>query len=236
MKKTIIALLALAGTLMADTPTAVALDWNGNTAAIPGATSSVTVAFTLDWNKFKSSTGDCELFSLSSGTDYKQGMGIQDGQYIGSWSGDSYGASYNYSLLDYNTAQIVFPEAPAYFVVVYTLKDTGTNITLREDLYFWDSNKNSLGPQSDDASSTYSQFNYVTPSNITLNSEYLSTDSVKVYTDTYDESAIRLAIAESMLPTSDTPGGSDSPTVPEPATATLSLLALAGLAARRRRR
>lgn len=69
-----------------------------------------------------------------------------------------------------------------------------------------------------------------------MNSEYLSTDSVKVYTDTYDEPAIRLAIAESMLPTSDTPGGSDSPTVPEPTTATLSLLALAGLAERRRRR
>lgn len=58
-------------------------------------------------------------------------------------------------------------------------------------------------------------------------------DSLQVFTDVMDADAAK-NLAMSMMSSNSTPG--TDTTVPEPATATLSLLALAGLAARRRRK
>lgn len=61
---------------------------------------------------------------------------------------------------------------------------------------------------------------------------YTTIDSLQVYAESMNEAQAK-ELAEAILATS-TPG--TDTTVPEPATATLSLLALAGLAARRRRK
>ena len=63
----------------------------------------------------------------------------------------------------------------------------------------------------------------------TLNISNACVESFKMYDTVMDTSAVK-KLAENML------YSSQSPTIPEPTTATLSLLALAGLAARRRRK
>lgn len=236
MKKTIALLLAMAGVAMADQP--INLDWTQDSAKLPNDTDSLTVAYTLDWNAFKNSTGDVHLFSLVDQYEYKHGMGTQDGQFIGSWYADYFGGgAYEYYLLDFDTSEIMFTDIPTYCVFIYTFEKNGDVCSLNEYLYFWDSNKNSLGQQtvSAEASSDYYPFNI--PSSIEINSSYVNKESFEVYTDVFDETT-RLAIAEGFLPSTNpnTPSTPESPAAPEPTTATLSLLALAGLAARRRRK
>ncbi len=247
MKKTIALLLATASAAFAATK--VDLEWNNNTAGLTGAglstSTGVTVAYTLNFANIQKQ----HFFYFLDEIGYGAGMGGDFGgsTYIGSWLvHPEYGGDYDWNILDYSADELLTSGA-AYMSIVYSMQYVGNKYTVREDLYMWDSVGELIAYDYDEASPSSSQLTFGNFKEININGSYVSTNGIDVYSGTMSEEE-RKAAALAVLGLNagddttggnggnDAGGGSTDTTVPEPATATLSLLALAALAARRRRK
>lgn len=253
MKKTLALLLATATAAFAATK--VDLEWNNNTAGLTGAglstSTGVTVAFTLNFANIQQEHFFYFMDELGNGA----GLGGDFGgaTYIGAWSVDAYGGWYDFNILDCEADDLLTSGA-SYMSIVYSMQYVDGKYHVREDLYMWDSVGELIGHDFDAGSPSSSQLTFGNFKEININNSYVAADGVDVYSGTMSDAAERQAAALAVLglnvggdDSSDnkgdegsnengSEGGSSSETVPEPATATLSLLALAALAARRRRR
>ena len=252
MKKTITLLLAATSVAMAKTTDVTDLlvwDENNTTASLVGAgftNSDITVVLTLNWQNFDTNSISHDIFTIRDGANHCLGLGMYfDGGYekdfnliYSNTGGVIYTNAYqgaNY-LNSVNSA-VVFTAGVITKTETYYVKDDKGNILKDEDgkyvtdkrevqkytltgyLYLWDG-----------VNETPSLIEIIFDSNA-LDIDYTSltlgpnsvVDKMAVYTGVTDNP---LNLAEKMLGLS----------TPEPTTATLSLLALAGLAARRRRR
>ncbi len=233
MKKTIIALLALAGVAAAATvsveDSSAALRNNDGDYALKGMTytleddgdllftanegisfaqqignyTTTTVAITLDFSKITLPTEASPLLTLGASTNI--GLGYSGGKLTGIWD-DNY-AYYSTATLTGKTDSQTF---------VYTVSTNGTRVYHNDSATYWSSTglKGAVGSVN---SMTLADWAVEGLESITVWS------GTNAYTDT--------ALASSAFAANNKSLG-----VPEPATATLSLLALAGLAVRRRRK
>ena len=251
MKKTITLLLAATSVAMAKTTDVTDLlvwDENNTTASLVGAgftNSDITVVLTLNWQNFDTYSEAHDIFTISDDANHCLGLGMyfyygeeKDFNLIYSNTGgvkytNAYqGANY----LNSANSAVVFTAGVISTTETYYVRDDKGNILKDEDgkyvtdkrevqkytltgyLYLWDG-----------VNETPSLIEIIYDSNA-LDIDYTSltlgpnsvVDKMAVYTGVTDNP---LNLAEKMLGLS----------TPEPTTATLSLLALAGLAARRRR-
>ena len=255
MKKTLALLLAFAGIASAATEIDLTGKWNGSTADISSETfvkGEITLAFLLSPELLTgNSVSNQQIFTLS-GENY--GLDDNDQTINGTtevgWCFDSnkiYSYRYN-SLLNSPSVTGLLASLPAagagdfeYATLVCTMTTSNASSSkLFGYLYFHDGNGDvidSMTRQSQtrgitqttkfsDVNDSYSQLN--------INESVVNPDQMVVYNGIVagDLSLIAEDLVKANL--SSTPG--TDTTVPEPATATLSLLALAGLAARRRRK
>ncbi|MBQ4635648.1 MAG: PEP-CTERM sorting domain-containing protein [Akkermansia sp.] len=220
MKKTIALLLAAAGMAMGATPMDVT--WENNAATLSGEQTKITAVFTLDLTALKSN-GAIFAFTPTSG----------DTQYGIMNKSDAYGP-YLYDVTPgLNEAKMLsfspFPDE--YSAIIAYTYDKAMGATVQLTTY------DSMGKFS--WSGSYKResdaLDFTSISTLLKSS---AIGKIDIYNTVLEGDDIAAAIDYLLNPNvqPDTPGGSDSPTVPEPTTATLSLLALAGLAARRRRR
>lgn len=247
MKKTLALLLAAASAAFAADK--VDLVWNNNTASLTGAglstSTGVTVAYTLNFANIQKE----HFFYFMDEIGYGVGMGgdFGGGTYIGSWLvHPEFGGDYDWNILDYSADSILTTSGAAYMSIVYSMQYVDSKYSVREDLYMWDSVGELLVHKFDTASPSSSQLTLNSFVGLNINSNYIATNGIDVYSGTMTEEE-RKAAALAVLGLNggddstgdggnDAGGGSADTTVPEPATATLSLLALAALAARRRRK
>lgn len=240
MKKTIIALLAAAGMAMGADLTIDNKENNAKSSYdFKSTTIEATVAINLKLNNLLDLEEDATIFTLEgphTGGErtVKVGLGIDiSGPYM-----DAVTASgFNYTYLDMELSNTLIDQA-AHGIVVFTLNqdpDSG-KVALSELLFLYDKDGQMLtnAPYAGMFRNTYSaDYGSFTMFNINKDLFY----EAQVYNSVLDDKS-KYNLADEMIASylgSSTPGGSDSPTIPEPTTATLSLLALAGLAARRRR-
>ena len=246
MKKTLLTLL-LAASSIATAATEIDLTgkWDGNTVDISSETfnkGEVTVAVNLNREVLTKVAANQKLFYLS-GTNYTFGENDQKvygTAEIGMSNYTGYGSELNAFRYDGAKDSITFnngmpltfiPMAVdfSYATVVFTAYTSGNNSRVQAYLYLFDAAGNiiednltltakyvTLNTNYDDKNDTYSHF--------TINETATSTDGVKIYNGLVSSKEELTSIAKSMV------------VVPEPTTATLSLLALAGLAMRRRRK
>ncbi len=234
MKKTIALLLATA--TAAFSATQVDLEWNNNTADLTGSgfsmSTGVTVAYTLNFANIQPE----HLFYFQDENGNGSGMGgdfYGGSTCIGAWMVDSYGGGYDYNILDYEADELLYNSGATYMSIVYSLQYVGSKYSVREDLYMWDSSGNLVASGSDASTPTSTQLTFGNFKDININSNYISSDGIDVYSGIMSEDE-REAAALAVLRLSS--GDNSNENMPEPTTSTLSLLALAGLAARRRRR
>ena len=234
MKKTITLLLAAAGVAMAEV-TPLTLQWQDGYAASPKDTNyvytdslynTVTMVADLNWDALLNAglTNGTFLFSTNDANGKNHGMGLYvdgGGKHLDAWVNgkDAYLAiDLKYSVIDdletYTDAALVFTtydmqSTNSYFeALLYLTADNGEtyNLTLEGV-----------------TANGYSDGGFDSIASFSFNDEYV--DKMDVY-NTY------LMPGEQL----EAIGKLNTPAVPEPTTTTLSLLALAGLAARRRRR
>ena len=251
MKKTITLLLAATSVAMAKTTDVTDLlvwDENNTTASLVGAgftNSDITVVLTLNWNNFNANSLAHDIFTISDGSNHCLGLGMffdyewyNDFSLIYSNTGDvKYTPSfYPVDNMSFVNSAVVFTAGVITKTETYYVKDDKGNILKDEDgkyvtdkrevqkytltgyLYLWDGinetpTLNQIVFDSDDLNIDYTSLT-LGPNSVV--------DKMAVYTGVTDNP---LNLAEQLLGLS----------TPEPTTATLSLLALAGLAARRRR-
>ena len=249
MKKTLAILLAATGMAMGATP--LELNWNDNEANLTKdannndisydngpLSNSISVAVTLNWDAMMNAakTNGTSIFEIGMSNNTNQGLCVYSGgsKYIDAWLNnadfpDYYsedtGISIKYSsLTDVSTAALVF-----------TSYHGSKSVTTYFDatLYLWDKYGNLITTmKNDDGIESYSNsLNGASIQNIAFNQNFV--ENIAVYNQyIYGDEALAAATAVT-FPSAPTPGDGN---IPEPTTATLSLLALAGLAARRRRR
>lgn len=243
MKKTIAILMASASA--AFSATEVNLNWTGNVADISGETftsGKATFVLTLDIDAIQAWANEDnkanEKLGYLSGTNSQNttteiGFSLwtnnEDTSSIRPWRyNESYGAQpsggHNYQG---TTSTLPFPdtingESYTYATLVFTVetnnnnsKATGYLFLINDKLEMVDQLTSSIKLT---IGSTYMKNMPYT--SFTINTDYVNPDYVALYNGIVDNP---LEAAKAVLP------------VPEPTTATLSLLALAGLAARRRR-
>ena len=251
MKKTITLLLAATSVAMAKTTDVTDLlvwDENNTTASLVGAgftNSDITVVLTLNWQNFDTNSISHDIFTIRDGANHCLGLGmyfdegwVNDFNLIYSNTGDVkyttafQGANY----LNSANSAVVFTAGEITVTKTFAKKDEEGNI-------LYDENGKIVTYQKAVQEYTLTGYLYLwdgineTPSLIeiiyagdALDIDYTSltlgpnsvVDKMAVYTGVTDNP---LNLAEKLLGLS----------TPEPTTATLSLLALAGLAARRRR-
>lgn len=254
MKKTIVLLLAAAGMAMGGTEKPLELNWkadnsadlktdaNGNTinySQYSWASNTITVAMTLNWSALMEDKKDGAhvLFEISDDSEKNHGLCVyfgNKGNYIDAWTSGQDDETFSLTLDNKwkNSAKAA---------IVYTShvpNESTSTTTYSTYLYLWDENEqvtlltlvdNNVIENGEVEDYTHnvclSQL-----SSISYNSDYVT--NIDVYADIIGKNE-SLNLAERVTTTPSTPG-TDS-TIPEPTTATLSLLALAGLAARRRR-
>ncbi len=241
MKKTIVLLLAAAGMAMGDV-SPLTLQWQDGYALSPQGTNyvyadslynAVTLVVDLNWEALLNAeqTDGTLLFSINDSNEKNHGMGLfvdDGGRHMDAWVNgqDAYKAiDLKYSEISdtvlYTNAALVFTSYDmqgtySYFESrLYLSTDNGMTYTLTLE---------GITPRGcdDGGFGSIGSFSY--------NGEYVN--KMDVYNSYLDPEEQLIAISN--LKNDSTPG-TDS-TIPEPTTATLSLLALAGLAARRRRR
>lgn len=244
MKKTFTLILAAAGVAMAATEIDLTDKWEGDTADISGISGyngQWSVALTLDLSYL---TANSTNFFTITGTDADSTVTSTPTHGYGYYYDDFYEEG-EYNLLFNNNLQTALGsialngEKYITLVMNYSYLETevsGTSVYTNSftlDMYRWDAQGNLIDADPIQKSTTRKGYALGTLTTITKNSQYVK--DLELYygnlTNT-EETAYRLKNA--IFAGNSTPG-TDS-TVPEPATATLSLLALAGLAARRRRK
>lgn len=235
MKKTITLLLAAAGVAMAEV-TPLTLQWEDGYAASPqgakyneyaeGMYNTVTLVVDLNWDALLTDEStETPIFSANAANGKYIGMGLFVGnsKYLDAWINDVDEVdtiSFKYSAIDnfrsYTDAAFVFTsydfkEGKSYFeAYLYLSADNGETYTLELR-----TNPKKTTACDNGGFDTIASFSY--------DSEYVN--KMDVY-DTYLMPSEHLEAISKL----------NTASVPEPTTATLSLLALAGLAARRRRR
>lgn len=246
MKKTLLTIAALGAALNASVATAEdvthLLEWNeskteANLNKVDFTNKEFSVALTLDMNMMTSV--DAPIFyvmgknadtSVSTTPTHGLGYDSYDNDICG-WYNNSYDGKLAtpYSL---NGAQ-----GANYATVVYTFKTEITgesyNCFFSKNITFWDTDGTQIG-ESILKSNNRKGSTLGTLSTLTLQSSYVT--DIYFYNEVLTSENGSLEAAINQLKEGFTASEPSSPTVPEPATATLSLLALAGLAARRRRR
>lgn len=240
MKKTIVLLLAAAGMAMGADLT---IDNKENNAESSYDFISTTIEATVAINLNLKNLLDLEatIFTLEGPHTLGQrtiqvGLGIDISDTSGPYMDAVTANGVNYRYLDMDLSKTLIDQA-AHGIVVFTLNQDPVSgkVALSELLFLYDKDGQMLtedpyeGTSIDTYSASYASF---TKFNINKGLFY----EAQVYNSVLDDES---NLADEMIASylgSSTPGGSDSPTIPEPTTATLSLLALVGLAARRRRR
>ena len=246
MKKTFTLILAAAGVAMAATEIDLTDKWEGNTANISSVTftdGKATFFLTLNLEQLDDWTtadGNVSLGYLSAdntnnattmlGTSINSQFGT-----IRNWRNNGIGDSFQGTIStlplpdDINGVEYAYATLVSY---VYTYNNASK---IKTDMYLWSKDLKKVDELTSNTSTLGSTLligkSY---SSFTINSDYVYSDQVALYNGQLSADQDPYEIAKSLLPAASTPG-TDS-TVPEPTTATLSLLALAGLAARRRRR
>lgn len=223
MKKTITLLLAAAS--MAVGANELTLQWKDNTASLAsfdfGSDNAITIALAIDMQSINSSKGFTNIVTLNNtGTSYAF-CTAKKGYYTTIGGTDSYFFEILYDAI-INTEDMQIDREVSYAVSIFTLKNEGYTYSITSNLYLWDEDMVEIDSAS--AAETF-DYDFGTYSTIAINEAFAKTEDVRVFDVSYNNDPDMLkTIATSFLP------------VPEPTTATLSLLALAGLAARRRRR
>ncbi|MBQ4594135.1 MAG: PEP-CTERM sorting domain-containing protein [Akkermansia sp.] len=260
MKKTIALLLAAAGMAMGATKVDLTGKWTDNVADISNVTFSggeASFILTLNSDALRAWMGNETKVNTPigylSGTNTQNKLtqagaslydtSSQDG--ITAWrynemykdnstGGNSYQGKV-ISLNDLVTGGIDF----TYAVYVCNINTSSNYSKVVSNLYFLDNELDIIGDYYTSGSATLGStfMKDMAYNSFTINPTYVNSDYVALYNgllvgeeDVSTDQEVQLAAIKEMLPK----GSGDS--VPEPATATLSLLALAGLAARRRRR
>ena len=232
MKKTITLLLAAASVAIAATDITDSINWTSDhTATMNALSDDMSIAFTLNWDKLDYSNKQTLFTAYGPGSKtetamYGVGMGIfyskADGYDLNSIHVAKSSVQYTggYSNI---TEMLKYKVTDA--VLVYTFdKDNQSNDatgTFGGTLYLWlDSNETPLLS----IYAGYNQNTYVgSLEYLEFDAELVNIESVRLYDGLVEDSP---EFAKTIKDTN----------IPEPTTATLSLLALAGLAARRRRR
>ena len=232
MKKTIIALVALAGAAMGDTYTAAeANSWLKEAGKTVGG-SKYTLTFTIADTFQKAHGTGTTIFTLATLSDKAWTINQQDGRYLGLGDGGSPDGSYD----SRNDATVNFVDTDT----------AGANSTADYSGWFYDSGSNgtALGGASFTIASGngYTDITFTTADgsrSITLNrSTFLglahngAAGNSVIKFEEIELSSVSIKYDDGTL----TIPAKETPAIPEPTTATLSLLALAGLAARRRRK
>lgn len=250
MKKTLIVLLALGGVAAADSQTFTNLSQSltlgdvtydattgkftgsGITSADADGKSFGIITFAVDWNAAKKITGDSPLVELifnSSDDTKNSGFALKyvenDTPQVSAWWGDAMntGGSKNndaltssvqtingkeYAMLSLHYERIVAGAAGDGGITVYNSEGV-------KSLEHWGLGSTGAG--------------FTTVYGIQVNTNLVSAITITPGVANWDEDAVAVAAIPTLVQAMTV-------TVPEPTTATLSLLALAGLAARRRRR
>ena len=249
MKKTLTLLFAAAGIVLADAEK-ITLDWSGNTADISGVTfnkGEITVVLTLDKNAFASIAGNDSIFKVSgvsyglddsNNTVYGMssiGISVADTDSIDSLRPWRKNTLLNGTGETMQGTMATLPLIDAeYATIVFYAYTSGANTKVAATLYYYNENYEFVDSVStgtkeitlgqtrySDVNDSYTLFE--------INSKYVRDNMVEIYNG-------KIADAEgAVVALIKTAGGSDG-NIPEPTTATLSLMALAALAARRRRK
>ncbi len=248
MKKTFTLILAAAGVAMAATEIDLTDKWEGNTANISSETftdGKATFFLTLNLEQLDDWTtadGNVSLGYLSADNTYDQnvklGLAIEATEtmgYLRPWKNRNESDYFNGTTSTLPLPENIDGKEYSYATLVFTVRTDGNISWGNGHLFLWDE-KHSLVDEltSNEKSLSTTLLSGKSYSSFTINSDYVYSDQVALYNGQLSADQDPYEIAKSLLPAASTPG-TDS-TVPEPATATLSLLALAGLAARRRRR
>ena len=226
-------LLAAASAAMAVEP--ITLNWENGTAEFAPNTfgvgdNSVTVAVELNWEAVKNSVVDTCIFSLNDASHTKLGMGVEvaSNKYIDLWYKDRV----NYDYISEKLTPSITSAVQA--VLVYTSQIVAANTyTLDAYLYLYDVSGELLNPGAlcFGPKVTDGDIMFGTITGISYNAEMVNDGKIEVYNRFISNEDDAEAVAEHVKLSSS----SSNSSIPEPTTATLSLLALAGLAARRRR-
>ena len=227
MKKTLTLLFAAASMAMGAQP--IEMNWIDNTAILDAETfanDNISVVFTMDVRLLEGKS----IFEIEgmAGEDWKDSYGLTHYyDYYEEW-GYVEESSYvdglvnhkdNTSVCSYNLLE----KKPVYADVVYSY--TGETASTQVTMYLYDANGNELDSYSNSCKISKSIFyDFIS---IKQSDAIMDIDVYNVAFDHQNTAEITAAIQQLKNPS--------SPNVPEPTTATLSLLALAGLAARRRR-
>lgn len=234
MKKTMMLLLAAASAAMAVEPVTIT-EWKGTTASFAPNTfgfgdNSVTVAVELNWDAVINCDVTTCIFALNDASNTKLGMGVEvaSNKYIDLWYRDYVDWAYLSTPL---TPDIT---SAAQAVLVYTSQIIAENTyTLDAYLYLYNESGELLNPDSlhFGPKDTKGDIVFGTITGINYNAEMVNDGKIEVYNRFISNKDDAEAVAEHVKLSSS----SSNSSIPEPTTATLSLLALAGLAARRRR-
>ncbi|MBQ3525040.1 MAG: PEP-CTERM sorting domain-containing protein [Akkermansia sp.] len=246
MKKTFTLILAAAGVAMAATEIDLTDKWEGDTADISSETfteGKATFFLTLNLEQLDAWTtadGNVSLGYLSADNTNNAttvlGTSINS-QFstIRNWRNNGIGDSFQGTISTLPLPDDIDGVEYAYATLVSYVYTSGNNSKIKTDMYLWSKDLELVDELTSNTSTLGSTFlSGISYSSFTLNSDYVYSDQVALYNGQLSEDQNQYEIAKSLLPAASTPG-TDS-TVPEPTTATLSLLALAGLAARRRRK
>ena len=238
MKKTIALLLAAAGATLATEP--LQLKWENNTASLTtdingnvidynglinyNYSNTLAVAISLNWQAIVQAvgTGSYNLFQIADSNENKNhGLCLYFSQtgknYVDAWT-NSQDDVYNEFFVELQDSWTTATKA----AIVYNSYISGKSISPSFDayLYIWDENGNQKTVHASYANAHATSLESLNA--ISYDDTYIN--NINVYNDLFGgNDAAKLA--ERVVAS-----------IPEPTTATLSLLALAGLAARRRRR
>lgn len=224
MKKTIALLLAAAGVVTADI---VTVNWDENNTANYTGKDSISVVFTLDVLNLPANDDIHALFTWTGNESTHDGnttTGLTYGVYFDGYFGDAYATAPGKTS---GTGLGATPlQGYTMAVIAYTYD--------KEQLA--DSYIKLISPDGS-ISEIINETGGKSRAQIEFNSLYKNQSIKDIYV--YNTKLTQDEVANAMdllLSTPDTPGGDNNQPTPEPTTTTLSLLALAGLAARRRRK
>ena len=194
---------------------------------------SVTLVVDLNWESLLNAdlTNGTLLFSINDSNEKNHGMGLyvdKGGKHLDAWVNNKDA----YLAIDLKYSDISDAELYTNAAIVFTSYDTkGAKSFFESRLYLSTDNGMSytlkLGDITDEG---WDDGGFDSISSFSYNGEYVN--KMDVYNSYLNPGEEHLVAIRNLK--NDSPPGTDS-TIPEPTTATLSLLALAGLAARRRR-
>lgn len=244
MKKTIALLLAMAGMAMGAQPLILTWDKGEATPAegtkfeYEGLSNSVTIVAELNWSVLlgASQTNGTPIFTVNDGNGKNHGMDIYvdaKGKYFDQWinNKDIYGnGAITLAYAGYKAKDFSGVTNAIFFYTTYDMGGNYTAFETRICLSYDNGVSFTLEPTLEGiAPKGYADGGFDTIASFTYNETYVNKmDVYNTYLmgDEYSDAINR--IMGVTLP--------EDNTIPEPTTATLSLLALAGLAARRRRK